>query len=52
MADKKFRAGIIGLGWMGMLYDVGSRMGTWHTDDVNRPSPDDSELDIHRKFHA
>ena len=51
MAEKKFRAGVIGLGWMGMLYDVGSRMGTWHTDDVNRPTPDDSDLDIHRKFH-
>jgi predicted dehydrogenase len=44
----QYRAVIIGLGWMGMLYDLAQRMGTWHVDDIDRPTP---ELDIHRKFH-
>ena len=45
----KYRAGVIGLGWMGMLFDLGIRTDkTWHVDDVDRPTP---ELDIHRTFH-
>ena len=44
----KYRGVIIGLGWMGMLYDLAQRMGVWHVDDIDRPTP---ELDIHRKFH-
>jgi hypothetical protein len=42
-----YRGAIIGLGWMGMLYDLAQRMGHWHVDDVNRPTP---ELDVHRSF--
>ena len=44
----KYRGAVIGLGWMGMLYDLAQRIGEWHVDDVDRPTP---ELDIHRKFH-
>ena len=44
----KYRGAVIGLGWMGMLYDLAQRMGVWHVDDINRPTP---ALDIHRKFH-
>ena len=44
----RYRAGVIGLGWMGMLYDVGERMGTWNVDDIDRPTP---ELDLNRKFY-
>ena len=43
-----YRGAVIGLGWMGMLYDLAKRMGVWHVDDIDRPTP---ELDIHRKFH-
>ena len=42
-----YRGAIIGLGWMGMLYDLAQRMGRWHVDDVDRPTP---ELDLHRRF--
>ena len=42
-----YRGAIIGLGWMGMLYDLAQRMGEWHVDDIERPTP---ELDIHRRF--
>ena len=42
-----YRGAIIGLGWMGMLYDLAQRMGEWHVDDIDRPTPD---LDIHRRF--
>ena len=44
----KYRGVVIGLGWMGMLYDLAQRMGVWHVDDIDRPTP---ELDIHRKFY-
>ena len=43
-----YRGAVIGLGWMGMLYDLAQRMGHWHVDDVDRPTP---ELDLHRRFH-
>ena len=46
---SKYRAGIIGLGWMGMLSDLAGRIwDPYHVDDADRPTP---ELDIHRKFH-
>ncbi len=44
----KYRAGLIGLGWMGMLYDLAQRTGVWNVDDIDRPTPD---LNIHRRFH-
>jgi len=43
----KYRAGLIGLGWMGMLYDLAERTGVWNVDDIDRPTP---ELNIHRRF--
>ena len=43
-----YRGAIIGLGWMGMLYDLAQRTGVWNVDDIDRPTP---ELDLHRKFH-
>ena len=46
---KKYRASVIGLGWMGMLYDLAPRSKKrFHIDDVNRPTP---TLDIHRHTH-
>ena len=45
----KYRAGVIGLGWMGMLYDMAERIGDlFNIDDVDRPTP---ELEIHRKIY-
>ncbi|NKB72474.1 MAG: hypothetical protein GKR89_35810 [Candidatus Latescibacteria bacterium] len=44
----QYRAAVIGLGWMGMLYDLAQRMGEWHVDDIDRPTP---RLDIQRRFH-
>ena len=36
----KYRAGVIGLGWMGMLYDMADRIGDFfNIDDVDRPTP-------------
>ncbi|MAE60212.1 MAG: hypothetical protein CMJ49_02530 [Planctomycetaceae bacterium] len=43
-----YRGAVIGLGWMGLLYDLAPRMGTWHVDDVDRPTP---ELNIDRRFY-
>ena len=44
-----YRAAVIGLGWMGLLYDLASRIGDrFAIDDIDRPTP---PLDIHRKFH-
>lgn len=46
---RKYRAGVIGLGWMGMLSDLAPRIwDPYNVDDVDRPTP---ELDVHRKFH-
>lgn len=46
---EKYRAGIIGLGWMGLLYDLAQRIGDrFDVEDVDRPTP---SLNIHRKFH-
>lgn len=45
----KYRAGVIGLGWMGMLSDLAGRIwDPYHVDDADRPTP---KLDIHRRFH-
>lgn len=45
----RYRAGVIGLGWMGLLYDLADRIGDrFDVEDVDRPTP---KLNIHRKFH-
>ena len=45
----KYRGAVIGLGWMGMLYDLAERIpDLFEIDDVDRPTP---ELDVHRRFH-
>ena len=45
----KYRAGVIGLGWMGMLYDMATRVGDFfNIDDANRPTP---ELEINRAIY-
>ncbi len=45
----EYRAAVIGLGWMGMLYDLAPRsQERFHVDDVDRPTP---PLDIHRYTH-
>ena len=59
MKEKKYRAGVIGLGWMGFLYDLGKRdyerIGGSHKNPIydvesaDRPLPDG--LDINRTFH-
>ena len=59
MERKKYRAGVIGLGWMGFLYDLGKRdyerIGGSHKNPIydvesaDRPLPDG--LDINRTFH-
>ena len=44
-----YRAGVIGLGWMGLLYDLAERIpDLFEIDDVDRPTP---ELDVHRRFY-
>ena len=45
----KYRGGVIGLGWMGLLYDLAKRIpDRFDVDDVDRPTP---ALDVHREFH-
>ncbi len=48
----KYRAGVIGLGWMGLLYDMAGRLpyrqGIDTADSIDKPTP---ELDVHRQFH-
>jgi hypothetical protein len=45
----KYRGGVVGVGWMGLLYDLAGRIGgDYSVDDVDRPTP---ELDVHRKFY-
>ena len=35
-----YRAAVIGLGWMGLLYDLASRIGDrFAIDDIDRPTP-------------
>ena len=52
IVSQNYRAGVIGLGWMGMLHDLRPAEGRigdrFDVDDIDRPTP---ELDIHRKFH-
>ena len=44
----EYRGAVIGLGWMGLLYDLARRIGDrFDVDDVDRPTP---PLDIHRKL--
>ena len=47
----EYRGGVIGLGYMGMLYDLtynNRHPDRYHVDDIDRPTP---ELDVHRRFH-
>ena len=50
----KYRAGVIGLGWMGMLYDLAGRPGPavsqprFDVEDTDRPTP---KVDVHRQFY-
>ena len=45
----KYRGGIIGLGWMGLLYDLADRIeDRFSVDDVHRPTP---PLNIQRQFY-
>lgn len=47
--NAKYRAGVIGLGWMGLLYDLADRIpDRFNVDDPNRPTP---ELDIQRRIY-
>ena len=44
-----YRGAVIGLGWMGMLYDLAGRIpDRFGIEDIDRPTP---PLDIHRKFY-
>lgn len=44
----EYRAAVIGLGWMGLLYDLAERIDDrFDIDDVDRPTP---PLNIHRRF--
>ena len=44
-----YSAAVIGLGWMGLLYDLAQRIGDrFEIEDADRPTP---ELDVHRRFH-
>ncbi|MBM3785587.1 MAG: Gfo/Idh/MocA family oxidoreductase [Acidobacteria bacterium] len=46
---KKYRAGVIGLGWTGLLYDLAQRTDEkFNVDDINRPTP---PLDMQRRVH-
>ena len=55
----EYRGGIVGLGWMGMLYDMGKRDyenigGSYQSpkydlESANRPTPD--WIDVHRKSY-
>ena len=59
IAAKKYRAGVVGLGWMGLLYDLGrrdyeniegsNRDPVYDVDSADRPLPDG--LDVQRSFH-
>ena len=47
----KYRAGVIGLGWVGMLYDLAARVGDrdvkYTISETDRPTP---ILDTHRRI--
>jgi hypothetical protein len=45
----QYRAAVIGLGWMGLLYDLAQRiLNHFDIDDIDRPTP---PLNIHRQFY-
>ena len=45
----EYRAAVIGLGWMGLLYDLASRIpDRFEIEDIDRPTP---TLDVHRRIH-
>ncbi|MEW6752055.1 MAG: Gfo/Idh/MocA family oxidoreductase [Candidatus Latescibacterota bacterium] len=45
----EYRAGVIGLGWMGLLYDLAERIpDRFEVDDAERPTP---PLDVHRRTY-
>jgi len=45
----QYRAAVIGLGWMGLLYDLAQRIpDRFDIDDIDRPTP---PLNIHRQFY-
>ena len=48
----KYRAGVIGLGWTGMLYDLAERVDdrdhAYSVDDADRPMP---KLEVHRELY-
>ncbi len=49
-AKKKYRAGVIGLGWTGLLYDLAERTGEkFSVDDIQRPTP---KLDMRRRHYS
>ena len=56
---KKYRAAVVGLGWMGFLYDLGKRdyeniSGSYQHPKYDVESPDRSVpewLNVHRKFY-
>jgi len=57
-SDSKYRAGIVGLGWTGLLYDIAQRDRShrkgphwnpaYQVENTKRITP---EVDVHRKFH-
>ena len=57
-SKPKYRAGVVGLGWTGVLYDVAKRDGShrqgpwwdpaYKVEDTRRITP---EVEVHRKFH-
>ena len=48
-STPEYRAAVIGLGWMGMLYDLASRIpDRFDIDDAERPTP---SLNIHLAFY-
>ena len=57
-SGPKYRAGVVGLGWTGVLYDVAKRDGShrqgphwdpaYKVEDTKRITP---EVDVHRGFH-
>ena len=54
----KYRAGVIGLGWTGVLYDLAKRggehrQGTYHDPayDLEGPRPNPDDINVHRKFY-
>ncbi len=45
----KYKAAVIGLGWMGLLYDMASRISDrFEIEDTDRPTP---PLDTHRRIY-